>query len=376
MNDSKGMAGCGCGKLASTLLSIDDEEGKMTRSLQRVALIGFGAVGRAFARLLLRKREEILQRYALDLRVTGIITARRGAAWDPEGLDLTAALEAVERGGDLSALSRSPAPRETLAFIERCPADVVVEITVLDPRTGQPATDHVRAALRSGRHVVTANKGPLAFAYRELRDLARSRGRAFLYESTVMDGAPLFSLVREGLPATHILGFRAILNSTTNFILTRMEEGIPFEEAVRQAQAIGIAEADPSNDIDGWDAAVKTCVLANVWMEADLRPDAVERTGIRGIGPEDLAAARREGRRIRLVCTAERSADGTVRARVAPEAVPLEDLLAHVRGTSSVITLRTDTLKQLTLIEHEPEPAQTAFGILADLINVARGHWG
>lgn len=348
----------------------------MTASIQRVALIGFGAVGRAFARLLLRKHAEIRQRYDLDLRVTGIITARRGAAWDPDGLDLAAALQAVEGGVDLRALSRSPAPMETLAFIERCPADVVVEITVLDPRTGQPATDHVRAALRSGRHVVTANKGPLAFAYRELRELARSRGRAFLFESTVMDGAPLFSLVREGLPATRILGFRAILNSTTNFILTRMEEGVSFEEAVRQAQAIGIAEADPSNDIDGWDAAVKTCVLANVWMEADLRPDQVERTGIRGLRPEDLQEARREGRRIKLVCTAERGEDGAVRARVAPEAVPMEDLLAHVRGTSSVITLRTDTLKQLTLIEHDPEPAQTAFGILADLIHIGCGRWG
>ncbi|MFN3929905.1 MAG: homoserine dehydrogenase, partial [Thermoflexus sp.] len=321
-------------------------------------------------------QEEIRHGYELDIRVTGIITARRGAAWDPEGLDLAAALQAVDGGGDLRALSRSPAPVETLAFIERCPADVVVEITVLDPRTGQPATDHVRAALRSGRHVVTANKGPLAFAYRELRELARSLGRAFLFESTVMDGAPLFSMVREGLPATRILGFRAILNSTTNFILTRMEEGVLFEEAVRQAQAIGIAEADPSNDIDGWDAAVKTCVLANVWMEADLRPDQVERKGIREIRPEDIEAARREGRRIKLVCTAERGEDGRVRARVAPEAVPVEDLLAHVRGTSSVITLRTDTLKQLTLIEHEPEPAQTAFGILADLIHIAQGRWG
>ncbi|WP_322798771.1 homoserine dehydrogenase [Thermoflexus sp.] len=347
----------------------------MSAPVQRVALIGFGAVGRAFARLLLRKHEEIRQRYALDIRVTGILTARRGAAWDPDGLDLAAALTTVESGGDLSALSRSPAPAEAIAFIERCPADVVVEITVLDPRTGQPATDHVRAALRSGRHVVTANKGPLAFAYRELRELARSRSRAFLFESTVMDGAPLFSLVREGLPATRILGFRAILNSTTNFILTRMEEGIPFEEAVREAQAIGIAEADPSNDIDGWDAAVKTCVLANVWMEADLRPDQVERTGIRGIRPEDVADARREGRRIKLVCTAERTDDGNVRARVAPEAVSTEDLLAYVRGTSSVIALRTDTLKQLTLIEHEPEPAQTAFGLLADLLHVARGRW-
>ncbi|WP_352428966.1 homoserine dehydrogenase [Thermoflexus sp.] len=348
----------------------------MAPMVQRVALIGFGAVGRAFARLLLRKDAEIQQRHGLAIRVTGIITARRGAAWDPEGLDLAAALRAVEEGGGLSPLSRSPAPAETIAFIERCPADVVVEITVLDPRTGQPATDHVRAALESGRHVVTANKGPLAFAYRALRDLARSRGRAFLFESTVMDGAPLFSMVREGLPATRIQGFRAILNSTTNFILTRMEEGLSFEEAVRQAQAIGIAEADPSNDIDGWDAAVKTCVLANVWMEADLRPDQVQREGIRGIGPADLEAARRAGRRIKLVCSAERTEDGQVRARVAPEAVPLEDLLAHVRGTSSVITLRTDTLKQLTLIEHEPEPMQTAFGLLADLVNVARGHWG
>ncbi|MCP4519246.1 MAG: hypothetical protein GY824_28965 [Delftia sp.] len=222
-------------------------------------------------------------------------------------------------------------------------------------------------------HVISANKGPLAFAYRELRDLAASQKRGFLFESTVMDGAPVFAVARAGLPAAQVLGFCGVLNSTTNFILCQMESGISFEQAVQAAQDMGIAEADPSADVDGWDATVKTVALANVLMDAGLRPADVDRTGIRDLTATALQEARGRNQRVKLVCQAQRQDEGAYTARVAPEEVPLDHPLASLSGTSSMLMLQTDTLKELSLIEFQPEPAQTAYGLLADLINLARG---
>ncbi len=339
---------------------------------QRVAILGFGNVGRAFARLLLHKAPSLAKDYDLVCSVVGLMTARHGGAVDPAGIDLEKALMLAESGASLDEMSTVSPPDDSLLFLHACPADVLIELTPLNPNDGEPAISHVRTALEKGMHVVSANKGPLAFAYRELRDLAAAQQRAFLFESTVMDGAPVFGVARAGLPAAQVLGFRGVLNSTTNYILTQMDVGASFDQAVRAAQAMGIAETDPSADVDGWDAAVKTVVLANVLLGADMRPVDVNRTGIRGVTADALQAAREQGQRIKLVCQAERQGDGVV-ARVAPEAVSLDDPLSSLSGTSSMLTLRTDTLKGLSLIEFEPEPAQTAYGLLADLINLARG---
>jgi homoserine dehydrogenase len=338
----------------------------------RLAILGFGNVGRAFARLLLHKTPVLAADYDLHCSVVGLMTGRHGAAVDPAGIDLQAALDLAESGASLDELSTVPPPEDGLLFIHACPADALIELTPINLQDGEPAVSHVRTALEKGLHVVSANKGPLAFACRELRDLAAAQKRAFLFESTVMDGAPVFGVARAGLPAAQVLGLRGVLNSTTNYILVQMEAGTSFDEAVRTAQAMGIAETDPSADIDGWDATVKTVALANVLLGADLRPDDVDRTGIRGQTPEGLRAARAAGRRVKLICRAERRGE-TVVASVAPEEVPLNDPLASLSGTSSMVTLQTDTLKRLSLIEFEPEPAQTAYGLLADLINLARG---
>jgi homoserine dehydrogenase len=249
-----------------------------------------------------------------------------------------------------------------------------MEATWLNPHTGQPATDYVRQALRAGRHVVTANKGPVAFAYRELTELAQQRGVGFFFESTVMDGAPVLAIARESLLATTVHRIRGILNSTTNYILTCMEEGVPFDEAVAKAQHIGIAEADPSIDLDGWDSTVKIVVLANVLMGADLRPDDVVRTGLAGLTSTDAEIAAASGRRIKLVCEAIRDGDA-VRASVRPVRLPSSDPLSQVRLTSSAVTIETDTLPQLTVVEGDPDPATTAYGMLVDLINIARGRY-
>ena len=230
-----------------------------------LALLGFGNVGRAFVRLLQRKADELRDKYGLGWRVTGVATRRLGwltnpSGFVPEGL-LADPAEHATRNADLHA------------WLTASQADVLFEITSLNAQTGQPAIDHLRAALEHGAHAITANKGPLVHAYRELSELALARGRRFLFESTVMDGAPIFSLFREALPGANLLRFRGILNSTTNFILSEMEAGRSFAEAVRQAQAIGIAETDPSADVDGWDAAVKVSALATVLMGLPLKPD-------------------------------------------------------------------------------------------------------
>ena len=335
-----------------------------------LCLIGFGNVGRELVKLINRKHGEIESRYSIDLRIVGIATGQHGIVMDPKGIDGEAAI------GDWSRLLQQTATAlpDSFTLIRECGADAMIEMTPIDRDTGRPAIDHIEAALNAGQHAITANKGPLAHDYRRLRDLAARKKRAFLFEATVMDGFPIFNLYRECLPATKVLGFRGVLNSTTNLILTKMEEGMPFDDAVRHAQDIGIAETDPSNDIDGWDSAVKVSALCNVMMDADLRPQQVERAGIRGITPEQVQSAQSRRRKIRLICSAEWR-DGQLVSRVAPEEVAANDLAYRLYGTTSTISMRTDTLNQLTLLETEPTPAQTAFGVLADVISAARGHF-
>jgi homoserine dehydrogenase len=220
-------------------------------------------------------------------------------------------------------------------------------------------------------HAITANKGPVVHAYRPLSDLAREKGRKFYFESTVMDGAPIFSLYRETLPAARLSTFRGILNSTTNLILARMESGESFDEAVAYAQNIGIAETDPSGDIDGWDAAVKVAALVTVLMEVPFKPQQVDRQGIRGITPQDIESARKEGKRWKLVCSATRHQSG-IEAKVAPEMVPADSLLFGVNGTTSIVQFVTDVLGVLSVIETDPGPHTTAYGLFADFINAVK----
>jgi homoserine dehydrogenase len=339
-----------------------------------LGLVGFGNVGRALARLLAQKSDVLRRDYDLTFIVTGISTRSHGSAIDPGGLDLEAALRLVESGQGLHSLHRGEPVTDALAFVERCPANLIMESTWLNPRTGEPAVSLVRAALGAGRHVVTANKGPVAFAYRELSQLARQQDRGFFFESTVMDGAPVLGLGREALLATDFHRIYGILNSTTNLVLTQIEEGMSFEHAVQLAQQMGLAEADPSNDLEGWDAAVKIVVLANVLMGADLRPADVDRTGITGLSVEDIRAAVVARERFKLVCEAVRDG-GTVRASVRPVRLPMSDPLSQVQGTSSAVTFETDTLRRLTVVEGDPDPVTTAYGMLVDMINIARARY-
>ena len=335
---------------------------------RRLAFIGFGNVARAFARIVAARRARLAEEYDLTLRTTAIATARHGCVLAPD-IDLVEAAECVERGDSLNRLPGVAAAAGAFRVIAECEADVLFETSPLDPMAGEPAVSYIRQALARPLHVVTANKGPLAFAYRELRSLARRQGVQFRFEGTVMDGAPVFNLVESCLPGARVLGFTGLLNSTTNIILSGMEAGQSFDEALADAARRGIAEANADFDIDGWDAAVKAVALANVLMQAEARPADVERRGIRGITVEQLREAAARGSVIRLLARGEQTAAG-VRLSVAPDTLPLTSPLGAARGSSNAVTLKTDLMGELTVTETDPGVEQTAYALLSDLLRI------
>ena len=337
----------------------------------KVCLMGFGNVNQAFVHLITRKKALLEEQYDLQLLVSAIASARHGHAIDPDGIDLEKALKLYQSSSSLNSLSSSHAPKNVHDFIAQSGAEILVEATPVNYETGEPAISHIRAALEAGLHAVSANKGPVAHAYHDLRELANRQGRQFLFESTVMDGAPIFSLVRETLPAAEIRGFEGILNSCTNLIIERMEDGESFESAVEYAQSIGIAETEPSGDIDGWDAAIKVAALITVLMNEPFTPQQVAREGIRDLSATEVQQAMREGNRWKLVCRAERET-GILTASVGPELVEAKSPLFSVNGTSSIIVFNTDVLPGLAIQESDPGPETTAYGLLADILNIVK----
>jgi homoserine dehydrogenase len=337
----------------------------------RVALIGFGNAGQALADLLEERADLLYKRYRLDISVTGITTARRGTVIAPGGIVLSEVVAAIE--ADPAARLPGALPNDVTvpAFIATVPAEIIVELTPLAPESGQPAIRHCEAALTNGKHVVTANKGPVAYAYRRLSVLAAGHGLQFRFESAVMDGAPIFALIERAMPATRVRGFRGVINSTTNLVLTLMAEGQSREEAIAEAQRLGVTEADPAYDIEGWDAAVKVCALINALMEADVRPQDIARTGIEAITAKEIKAAARAKTVLKLVAEAWEERDGSVHGRVAPQALPLTDPLAALTGTSNMLILKTDTMGDLAIGEYDGGTTQTAYGVLADILQIA-----
>ena len=325
--------------------------------------MGFGHVGRALLRLLISKETELRRKHDVRWRLTGVASRRIGWLTDPDGLNPISILN-----GHFPTQAQSP--RNVREWIERSKADVLFEASSLNAETGQPAIEHIVAALDAGAHAISANKGPIVHAYGELLALAKEKDRQFLFESTVMDGVPIFSLFPLGLPLAELRGFSGVLNSTTNVVLTEVEKGRSIEEGVKRAQALGIAETDPTQDLDGWDSAVKVAVLATVLMGVPTKIEQVRRTGIQDLNEEKIRSVRAAGMRYKLVCRAERRGDG-VDCRVSPELLLLSDPMAGLEGTSSAIRFDMDVFG-LSLVEHNPGVEATGYGMLADFLRAVR----
>ncbi|HYH86018.1 MAG TPA: hypothetical protein VEX60_11240 [Pyrinomonadaceae bacterium] len=331
-----------------------------------LCLLGFGNVGRALAALLVEKSEEMRAQFRLEWRVTGVATRRMGWLAAPEGFPVAELLSGalVQRV--------SPPPASVAEWLAAGACDVLFETTSLKPLTGEPAITHARAALEMGAHVVTANKGTIVHAHRELSSLARARGRRFMFDATVADCLPVFSLFRETLPTARLVAFSGLLNSTTTLILEEIGAGRTFDEGVRRAQSLGVTETDPAHDVDGWDASVKVCALANVLMGARLRLEDVRREGIRGLKDEEVRAAHAAGEPYKLLARARLNEDGSVAASVRPERIAAREPFAGVGGTSLAVNFELDVLRGLTLVAHEPNLKSTSYGLLADFINAVK----
>ena len=342
-----------------------------------LCFLGFGNVGRSLLRLLGEKSVEMREAHGIEWRLTGVATRRMGWHASADGLPVESLLaggadSAGGAGGATGARAAATQPSNVAEWLASARCDVLFETTSLEPLTGQPAIEHVRAALAAGAHVVTANKGTIVHGYQELNALARASGRRFLFEATVAD-MPVFSLFRECLPAARLLGFRGIFNSTTNVILEELEQGRTFAEGVARAQLLGVTETDPAYDVDGWDSAVKVCALANVLMRVPLKLEEVEREGIRGLEAARVREARAAGKPYRLVSRARLETDGRASASVRAEQIAPDDPLSGTGGTSLSIHFELDILPGLTLTAHQPDLRSTAYGLLADFINAVRG---
>ncbi len=334
----------------------------------RLAILGLGNVAQAFLNLLPQKLDALTQ-LNTTVKIVGVATASHGLALNPNGISPARLLETAQAGQTVEKFHTLPRLSGTTEFVQKVAADVLLECTALNPIDGQPAIEYITTALQRQIHVITVNKSGPAFAFGPLTRLAQNQQRAFLYEGTVMDGAPVFSLVRETLPATQVSGFRGIVNSTTNFILTAMEEGLPPEDALRRAQ-----ERNADYDLDGWDAAAKTAILANALLNADITPPQIPRTGIKQLTTRTVIEAARQGRRFKLLAEAWQR-DGKIITRVTPSMLPFTAPLAHVSGTSAALTLFTDTLGEITVHLNEGETPQTAYALLSDLLTVIKTYY-
>ncbi len=326
----------------------------------RLCFLGFGNVGRALARLFVSKSAELRDTYGIEWEIAGVATRRIGWRASDGAIDVASLLA----GND-----ETPTEVGLNEWLARAKPDVVFETTSLNPETGQPAIRYLTACLQAGAHAITANKAPIVYAYDELNALAASKGKRFLFEATVLDSAPVFSLFRETLPAAKVRAFSGAFNSTTNVILETMEAGRSFAEGVETAQELGVAETDPTHDIEGWDSIMKICAIARVILRARVMPSDVRREGIRGLDPATLQTARAEGKPYKLISRASVNPDGSVTASVRPEQIALTEPLGGVRGTSLAIHFELDTIPGLTIVSHRPNLQSTAYGLLADFIN-------
>lgn len=337
--------------------------------VKKLALLGFGNAGQAFAKMLLQKHEDIKQLYGYDVIVTAIATNSKGNLADASGIDLKEALDDLENCGKFCNEAQLT-KMSTIEIVKEADYDVLVEMTPLNIFTGQPAIEHIETAFDRRKDAITANKGPIAWKFKSLRDRAKEQGVKFFFETTVMDGTPVFNFAEKTLQMAKVTEVSGILNSTTNFILEELAAGAQYDDIMARGREMGFIEADPAMDIEGYDAAAKITALLNVLMDADITPDLVDRKGIEDITVEDIKAAADRGNVIKLLCKGTRDEEGNVKASVKPEEVSKGDMLASIDSTTSVVSITTDLMKTVSVVEHQPEIEQTAYGVFGDVLRV------
>lgn len=339
----------------------------------RLAIVGFGTVGRWLAAAVHRRRELLARECGVAVSLVAVATRGGGFIHRDDGFDIEALLAHAAAKRPLADHPQARWWASAAEGLANAECGVLAEASNTDPRAPEPALSHIRAALDRGIHVVTASKGACAAAALDLMELARSRGVAFRMESTVMSGTPVLSTIREGLAGARIVALRGILNGTANHILTRMAEGLDYSAALADAQARGYAEPDSADDVDGHDVVAKARILAAVAFGRSLALDQVARTGITAIDRDAIVRAANAGARVKLVATLRMSAESAaLEACVEPVALPLSDPLARIDGVMNALAIETDTVRDVMIVGPGAGPEQAGQGMFADLVAVAR----
>ena len=341
----------------------------------KIALIGFGTVGQGLCDILLSKEEFLLKKYDFSAKIVAISDVQKGSVYCEKGLDIAQCLALAKHGKSLDEYTcngencNCHKGWDALRTIKESNADIICELAYTDVKTGEPAITHCTAAFESGKHIVTSNKGPASLKYAEMKSLADKNNVKFLIEGTVMSGTPVINLANGPLAGCEISAIRGILNGTTNYMLSEMENGITYEDILKKAQELGYAEADPTGDVEGFDAMAKVIILANVLMGVNIKVNDVEREGITQITPQMIEEAKKENASWKLIGSIEQNGDG-VKASVKPEKLPLSHPLASIMGATNALTFTTDLMGDITIIGAGAGKIETGFSILTDILAI------
>ena len=338
----------------------------------KLAIIGFGNVGQGLAQILKDNKGFYKDNFKCEFTIVAISDLYKGSLYNPNGLNISELLQTTSKGKSLEILNAPTKGWDALTTIEQSNADIVIELAYTDLKTGEPALSHMKASFASGKHFVTTNKGPVALHYKILKDLSKKYSLEVGIEGTVMSGTPSLVLGKDALMAANIQSIEGILNGTTNYMLMRMESGLDYNKALIEAQEKGYAEADPSGDVDGFDAAAKVVILANLLMNADLTLSDVVLTGMSSLSSEDINAAKLVNERWKVLGHVSKNTDGSYNAWVKPVQISNDHPLASVSGAMNAITYSTELMGDVTLIGAGAGRIETGYAVVEDIINITK----
>ena len=338
--------------------------------LFKLAFVGFGTVGQGLSEILIEKKEMLENKFNFQWKVVAISDVVKGSVYEEDGLDMKKILELVKSGKKIDEYPTGIKNLNSIDTIKKTNANTIVEVTFTDVKTGEPALTHIKTAINEGKNVVSTNKGPVVKQSLEILELAKSKNVFYGFEGVVLSGTPALNLAKYSLAGNEIKSFKGILNGTTNYILTQMEAGKSYDEALKKAQELGYAEADPTGDVEGLDALGKVVILTNIVLGKKITWEDVKRKGITAITKKDIEQAKSEGKRWKLIGSAEIQSDGSVKAKVEPLKLPLNDPLAGVSDATNALTFNTDELGPVTIVGPGAGKRETGFALLIDLLDI------
>ena len=333
----------------------------------KIVYVGFGIVSQGLAEIILRNNSVLPLDKNIEVQTVGILDKIKGSKLDTKGINMQHIL-ANANNGDYSLLTENIL--DIPKAIQEINADIVIEASFTDIKTGQPAISHIETALNSDKHVVTTNKGPFALAYEEIFNLAKLKRKTLAIEGTVMSGTPIINVLNTGLLGSDITAVSGVMNGTSNYILSKMEVGMTYNDALSQAQKLGYAEADPTSDVEGLDTLAKVIILANVVFDVQLIQEDIEVKGISKITLSDVQEAAADNKRWKLIGSVWKDDKGIIHGSVCPKLIPMNDSLYNISDATNALKITSNILGDTTIVGAGAGKIETGFALYNDIISI------